>query len=62
MKTLKDLLYKVAIEGTSGTPSVRVNSLSFDSRTIKKGGLFIAQKGVQLDGHDYISHAIYNGA
>ena len=62
MKTLKDLLYKVAIEGTSGTPSVRVNSLSFDSRTIKKGGLFIAQKGVQLDGHDYISHAIDNGA
>ena len=62
MKTLKDLLYKVAIEGTSGTPSVRVNSLSFDSRTIKKGGLFIAQKGVQVDGHDYISHAIDNGA
>ena len=62
MKTLKDLLYKVAIEGTSGTPSVRVNSLSFDSRTTKKGGLFIAQKGVQLDGHDYISHAIDNGA
>jgi UDP-N-acetylmuramoyl-L-alanyl-D-glutamate--2,6-diaminopimelate ligase len=62
VKTLKDLLYKVAIEGTSGTPSVRVNSLSFDSRTIKKGGLFIAQKGVQLDGHDYISHAIDNGA
>ena len=62
MKTLKDLLYKVAIEGISGTPSVRVTSLSFDSRNVKKGGLFIAQKGVQVDGHDYISQAIDKGA
>lgn len=62
MKTLKDLLYKVAIEGISGAPSVEITSLGFDSRSIEKGGLFIAQNGVQLDGHDYIPQAIDNGA
>ena len=62
MKVLKDILYKVAIEGISGNPSIKVSSLSFDSRTIKKGALYIAQKGIRLDGHDFISQAEEKGA
>ena len=62
MKTLQDILYKVGIEGISGKPSVTVSSLSYDSRTVQQGGLYIAQKGTQLDGHDFIYQAIENGA
>lgn len=35
---------------------------STDSRTIKDGNLFIALKGDQFDGHDYVSVAEENGA
>ena len=33
-----------------------------DSRDVKKDSLFVAIKGTQVDGHDYIEHAIKNGA
>ena len=62
MKILKELLYKVAIEGISGNPNLEINSLSFDSRTIQKNGLFIAQNGIKSNGHDFISQSINNGA
>lgn len=62
MKTLQDILYRVAIEGISGNPATKVSSLSFDSRTTEKGALFIAQKGIEVDGHEFISQAIDKGA
>ena len=37
-------------------------SVSVDSRQTKKGELFVAIKGSQLDGHDFIAEAIKNGA
>ncbi len=36
--------------------------ISIDSRTIKKGELFIAIKGENFDGHDFIEEAIKKGA
>ena len=62
MKILQDILYKVNIEGILGNPLTKVSSISFDSRTIKKGALYVAKKGFQVDGHDYIFEAIENGA
>ena len=62
MKTLQDILYKVAIEGISGNPKVMIRSISFDSRETQKDSLYVAQKGVQVDGHDFISQAIEKGA
>ena len=62
MKILQDILYKVNIEGIFGNPLTKVSSISFDSRTTKKGALYVAKKGVQVDGHDYIFEAIENGA
>jgi UDP-N-acetylmuramoyl-tripeptide--D-alanyl-D-alanine ligase len=35
---------------------------SIDSRSIKPGELFFAVKGERLDGHDYVSQALKNGA
>jgi len=36
--------------------------MSFDSRKVQKGGLYIAQKGVQVDGHAFIPQALERGA
>ena len=62
MKKLQDILYKVPIEGIFGNPKIEISSLSCDSRTIQQKGLFIAQKGTQLDGNKFISEAIDKGA
>lgn len=62
MKLLKDLLYDVRIEEVFGTTHVAVESVSTDSRTSKPMGLFVAIKGTQVDGHDYIASALANGA
>ena len=62
MKLLKDLLYDVRIEEVFGTSHVAVESVSTDSRTSKPMGLFVAIKGTQVDGHDYIASALANGA
>ena len=62
MKKLQDILYKVPIEGIFGNPKIEISSLSYDSRKIQQKGLFIAQKGTQLDGNKFISEAINSGA
>lgn len=42
--------------------NVTVNGISTDTRTIKGGELFIALKGPNFDGHNFINTAIENGA
>jgi len=39
-----------------------ITGVSIDSRTIKRGDLFIAIRGENFDGHDFINQAIKNGA
>lgn len=41
---------------------VEVKSVNIDSRKVENGGMFIAMKGTQVDGHNYIDAAIENGA
>ena len=62
MKQLKDLLYGVQIEATQGQTDVEIKQISFDSRAIKSGDLFVAIQGDSVDGHNYIDKAITNGA
>ncbi|MGY8942544.1 MAG: UDP-N-acetylmuramoyl-L-alanyl-D-glutamate--2,6-diaminopimelate ligase [Flavobacteriales bacterium] len=62
MKNLKDILYTVAITKVFGTTNVAVKNLVFDSRKIENEDVFIAQKGVSVDGHLYINKAIDLGA
>ncbi len=42
--------------------SIRINGISFDSRKINKGDLFISIKGEKFNGNKYISEAISKGA
>lgn len=43
-------------------PLVEVTGIAIDSRMVKPGYLFIAMKGGNVDGHDYIQMAVENGA
>lgn len=40
----------------------KFSDVSIDSRSAKKNGIFIAIKGVNLDGHRFVTQAIKNGA
>lgn len=62
MNNLKDILYKVRLVQVVGSTDVEVNDICFDSRQVNDGSLFVATKGVQVDGHKFISVAIDNGA
>ena len=42
--------------------SIKINGISFDSRTTKKGNLFVSIRGNKLNGNNYIAHAISKGA
>ncbi len=41
---------------------MEIKGVSIDSRTIRKGELFVAIKGPRFDGHDYVPEVIKNGA
>ncbi|MBC7744829.1 MAG: UDP-N-acetylmuramoyl-L-alanyl-D-glutamate--2,6-diaminopimelate ligase [Flavobacterium sp.] len=61
MKLLKDILYKVSIKQMVGNAQSQVSDLCFDSRKAVGGAAFIAVKGTQSDGHQFISQAIERG-
>ncbi|MEP2770756.1 MAG: UDP-N-acetylmuramoyl-L-alanyl-D-glutamate--2,6-diaminopimelate ligase [Fulvivirga sp.] len=62
MASLRDILYKVSLVSTSGNMDVAIDAITFDSRQVKSGSLFIAVKGTQVDGHEYIDKAVKAGA
>jgi len=62
MKILKDILYKVRLVEVEGSTNVAITSISFDSRKIGKDSLFVAVKGTQSDGHQFIDDTIEKGA
>ncbi len=62
MITLKDILYKVAIDAVKGSTEIAIEKLDFDSRKITNNDVFIAIRGSVTDGHEFIETAINNGA
>lgn len=62
MKPLHDILYKVKLRQIVGAADTPIEHITFDSRQVRKGSLFIAIKGAQADGHDFIRQAIDQGA
>jgi len=45
-----------------GNVEIEVTGVNIDSRRVKEGNLFIAMKGTQMDGHQFIGKAIELGA
>jgi UDP-N-acetylmuramoyl-L-alanyl-D-glutamate--2,6-diaminopimelate ligase len=62
LKNLKDILYKVAIQEVFGVTDLSIHQLIFDSRNVQKNDVFVAIKGVSVNGHLYIDKAISLGA
>lgn len=61
---MQELTFKQIADATGGTCSDfgKVTSVSTDTRTITDGALYIALKGENFDGHDFIGKAFENGA
>jgi len=62
MKSLKDILYGVSLTAVSGSTSVMVNKICFDSRLVELDDVFVAIRGTVTDGHEYIEKSIKLGA
>ncbi len=62
MADLKDILFGISLEAIEGSREVPIANVAFDSRKVSKGSLFVAVKGLTVDGHDYVSQAIEKGA
>lgn len=45
-----------------GKGASRIRSISFDSRSVSDGSLFVAMRGGYVDGHRYLGAALRNGA
>ncbi len=54
MFTIDDILKATGGKLLTGGGAARISGVSIDSRSIKKGQLFIAIKGDNFDGHDFI--------
>lgn len=59
---LKDILYKVTINSVVGSTNIVIRNLEFDSRKVSLNDCFIAIRGSEQDGHEYIRKAADNGA
>ncbi|MEO9474848.1 MAG: UDP-N-acetylmuramoyl-L-alanyl-D-glutamate--2,6-diaminopimelate ligase [Cyclobacteriaceae bacterium] len=62
MRSLKDILFGVSLVSVHGEREAEISGLTFDSRKVKSGMLFIAVKGLTVDGHTFIEKAIQDGA
>ncbi|HSB94735.1 MAG TPA: UDP-N-acetylmuramoyl-L-alanyl-D-glutamate--2,6-diaminopimelate ligase, partial [Flavitalea sp.] len=58
MPLLQDILYKVKIRSVSGDMATEISDLQIDSRKVGPGTAFIAIRGAQADGHEFIQAAI----
>ena len=59
---LTDLLKALPKWRVIGNPDVDVTGLAFDSRQVRPGTLFVAYRGVNVDGHGFVGTALKNGA
>ncbi len=59
---LTKLLHNTEIVKSRGDLSREIKGISHDSREIKPGYLFVAIRGEQFDGHDFINEAVEKGA
>ena len=62
MANLQDILYGVNIIEVVGSTAMDITAIEFDSRKVEQGTVFVAIKGTQVDGHDYIEKGIQKGA
>jgi UDP-N-acetylmuramoyl-L-alanyl-D-glutamate--2,6-diaminopimelate ligase len=62
MRNLSDILTGLPFTELQGAADVEISAIVFDSRKVAPGCLFVAVRGTQVDGHDYIEKAVEQGA
>ena len=60
--SLQHILFGVALREVIGSTNQEIVDLQIDSRLVQAGTAFVAIKGVQVDGHQFIETAIEKGA
>ena len=61
-QSLASLLKAVPHQKVKGDSSVQVSGICVDSRSVRKGDVFVALRGVHVDGHRFIAAAVSAGA
>ncbi len=59
---LKDLFLNIEHKIIKGTDDIEINNIQFDSKKIEEGDVFVAIKGYEQNGEDFIKEAIEKGA
>ena len=59
---LREILKNVRPLTIVGNADTKITGIKIDSRQFKPGFLFVAMKGTQVDGHQFIPKAIELGA
>jgi UDP-N-acetylmuramoyl-L-alanyl-D-glutamate--2,6-diaminopimelate ligase len=59
---LKEIIQDLELAGMAGDQDPLIGTITFDSRQVRKGDLFVAIRGVQADGHLFMRQAIASGA
>ena len=59
---LTELINRLAVKAVEGPADVDIADIDIDSRQVGPGHLFVAIKGTQTDGHQYIAKAVEQGA
>jgi UDP-N-acetylmuramoyl-L-alanyl-D-glutamate--2,6-diaminopimelate ligase len=62
MKNLRDIIYKAGIREVVGNTDTVISGITIDSRSVNSRFLFIAMRGLQTDGHLFITQAVKAGA
>tara|TARA_B100000700_G_scaffold317956_1_gene410231 strand:- start:1843 stop:3297 length:1455 start_codon:yes stop_codon:yes gene_type:complete len=62
MKLLRELLYGCDLQRIIGDAGVVIEGIHLNSKKVAGHGLFVAIKGVEKNGHDFISESILSGA
>src|SRR4030095_6673981 len=59
---LQEILNQVPGTELKGNPLVRILGISYDSRKVRDGHLFVAIKGEKTDGTQFVGEALRRGA
>ncbi len=62
MINLKELLKSIEILGVTDDKDVIVSGISYHSKNVSEGHLFVCVRGFKTDGHKYLHEAAENGA
>ena len=59
---LKNLILNIEHKIINGIEEIEINDIQLDSKKVKQGDVFVAIKGFEQNGEEYIEEALQNGA